>query len=159
MEIMKKPTNRGLLVSNGWIRAVAIVVVFGFFVLGLLAYRTYTDEPPIPARTVGETGEALFTRQDVVDGQGVFLRNGLMEYGSIFGHGAYLGPDFTADYLHRAALLVMNEYGGPSSDQAKALTITDFTSNRYDAETGTLTYSAAQVEAFQKLDVYYADFF
>jgi hypothetical protein len=114
METMKKPANRGLLVSKGWIQAVAIVVVFGFFILGLLAYRTYRDEPPIPARTVGETGEILFTYQDVVDGQGVFLRNGLMEYGSIFGHGAYLGPDFTADYLHRAALLAIDAYGGSS---------------------------------------------
>jgi nitric oxide reductase large subunit len=49
----------------------------------------------------------LFTRGDVLAGQAVFLRNGLMEYGSIFGHGAYLGPDFTADYLHRAARSVI----------------------------------------------------
>jgi nitric oxide reductase subunit B len=159
MEAIRKSANRGLLVANGWIQAVAIVVVFGFFVLGLLAYRTYKDEPPIPARTVGETGEVLFTHQDVVEGQGVFLRNGLMEYGSIFGHGAYLGPDFTADYLHRAALYVIDEYGGPSSDQAKARTITDFTSNRYDAETSTLTFSAAQAEAFRRLESHYHELF
>ena len=140
MDTTKKSANRGLLVSKGWVQAVVIVVVFGFFVLGLLAYRTYTDEPPIPERTAGEGEETLFTHQDVIDGQGVFLRNGLMEYGSIFGHGAYLGPDFTADYLHRAALLVIDEYGGPSSDQARARTITDFTSNRYNAETGTLNF-------------------
>ena len=46
METMKRSANH-LLVSKGWIQAVAIVVVFGFFVLGLLAYRTYRDEPPI----------------------------------------------------------------------------------------------------------------
>ena len=57
------------------------------------------DEPPIPERTAGEGGETLFTHQDILDGQRVFLRNGSMEYGSIFGHGAYLGPDFTADYF------------------------------------------------------------
>ncbi len=159
MDTTKKSANRGLLVSKGWVQAVAIVVVFGFFVLGLLAYRTYTDEPPIPERTAGEGGETLFTHQDVIDGQGVFLRNGLMEYGSIFGHGAYLGPDFTADYLHRAALLVIDEYGGPSSDQARARTITDFTSNRYNAETGTLTFSAAQAIAFRKLEAHYHDLF
>ena len=159
MEAIRKSANRGLLVANGWIQAVAIVVVFGFFVLGLLAYRTYKDEPPIPARTVGEAGDVLFTHQDVVEGQGVFLRNGLMEYGSIFGHGAYLGPDFTADYLHRAALLVIDEYGGPSSDQARARTITDFTSNRYDPETSTLTFSAAQAEAFRRLENHYHELF
>ena len=159
MDTIKKSANRGLLVSKGWVQAVAIVVVFGFFVLGLLAYRTYKDEPPIPERTAGEGGEVLFTHQDVVDGQRVFLRNGLMEYGSIFGHGAYLGPDFTADYLHRAALLVIDEYGGPSSDQARARTITDFTSNRYIAETGMLTFSAAQAIAFRKLEAHYHDLF
>jgi len=158
METMKKSANH-LLVSKGWIQAVAIVVVFGFFVLGLLAYRTYRDEPPIPVRTVGAAGEVLFTHQDVVDGQGVFLRNGLMEYGSIFGHGAYLGPDFTADYLHRAALLVIDEYGGPSSDRARARTIADFTSNRYAPENGTLTFSAVQAEAFRKLEIHYHDLF
>lgn len=47
----------------------------------------------------------------------MFLRAGLVEYGSIFGHGAYLGPDFTADYLHRAAELALGTYGG--SDQAR----------------------------------------
>src|SRR5207247_5938309 len=97
METMKKSVNH-LLVSKAWLQAVAIVVVFGFFVLGLLAYRTYTDEPPIPRTVMGQDNQVLFTRQDVQAGQGVFLRNGLMEYGSVFGHGAYLGPDFTADY-------------------------------------------------------------
>jgi nitric oxide reductase subunit B len=58
---MQKSENRGLLVSKGWTQAVALVVVFGFFVLGLLAYRTYTDEPPIPARAVGGSEEILFT--------------------------------------------------------------------------------------------------
>jgi Nitric oxide reductase subunit B, cytochrome c-like domain len=67
---------------------------------------------------VDPAGEAIFTREDVMDGQEVFLRNGLMEYGSIFGHGAYLGPDYTADYLHNAALHVRDRYGGADSDRA-----------------------------------------
>jgi nitric oxide reductase large subunit len=52
---------------------------------------------------VDPAGETIFTRDDVMDGQEVFLRNGLMEYGSIFGHGAYLGPDDArgGDPLHR----------------------------------------------------------
>lgn len=51
-------------------------------------------------------GNVVYTGEDIVAGQGIFLRNGLIEYGSIFGHGAYLGPDFTADYLRRSALSV-----------------------------------------------------
>ncbi len=54
------------------------------------------------------TARCLFTGADITAGQEIFFRNGLMEYGSIFGHGAYLGPDFTADYLHRAALMVID---------------------------------------------------
>ena len=59
-----------------------------------------------------------------------------MEYGSIFGHGAYLGPDYTADYLHRAALSVERQYGGAGSDRAREQTIADFQANRYDAADG-----------------------
>jgi nitric oxide reductase subunit B len=84
--------RRQLLISRGWIQAVAIVMIFGFTVMGMLAYQTYTGEPPIPARVTDAAGHVLFTRSDILAGQGVFLRNGLMEYGSIFGHGAYLAP-------------------------------------------------------------------
>jgi hypothetical protein len=102
--------KRDLLVSKSWVQAAVIVFLFGFLILGLLAYRTYTGEPPIPNKVVDTSGNLLFTRADILEGQGIFLRNGLMEYGSIFGHGAYLGPDFTADYLHRAAMVVQNTY-------------------------------------------------
>jgi nitric oxide reductase subunit B len=145
------------LVSKGWIQAVALVVLCGFAVLGLLAYRTYTAEPPIAARTVGPDGTVLFTRADVTEGQQVFLRAGLMEYGSIFGHGAYLGPDFTADYLHRAAELALRTYGG--SDQARQRVISDFQANRYDSRTDTLTFSGAQAGAYRELERYYASYF
>jgi hypothetical protein len=69
---------------------------------------------------VDPNGHVLFTREDIVAGQGTFLRNGLMEYGFIFGHGAYLGPDCTADYLHRAAVMSIDFYKGRGSDQASA---------------------------------------
>src|SRR5215469_6334917 len=129
-------TKRELLISKNWIQAVIIVGLFGFLILGILAYRTYTDEPPIPATVLGADGKPLFTGEDITAGQEVFLKNGLMQYGSIFGHGAYLGPDFTADYLHRAALISVDQYGG-SSDAARQQTIADFKANRYDAASGT----------------------
>ena len=102
---MNEPSNKTPLISKGWIQAVALVMLFGFFTMGLLAYYTYTDEPPIPAQVVDANGKVLFTGKDIIAGQQIFLKNGLMEYGSIFGHGAWLGPDYTADYLHRAAEL------------------------------------------------------
>src|ERR1017187_1380822 len=156
---MNEPSNQKLLISKGWIQAVALVMLFGFFVMGLLAYYTYTDEPPIPAKVVDANGTVLFTGQDIIAGQETFLKNGLMEYGSIFGHGAWLGPDFTADYLHRAAELTIDYYGGNASDAARQQTIADFKTNRYDSATGVLTCSAAQAGAFHKLTAYYAGFF
>ena len=97
---MEDSGRRALLVSKGWVQAVLLVVLFGFFVLGLLAYRTYEAKPPMPERVVDPRAQPS-TRRGLSEGQKVFLHNGLMEYGSVFGHGAYLGPDYTADYLRR----------------------------------------------------------
>jgi nitric oxide reductase subunit B len=151
--------RRELLVSKGWVQAVALVVLFGFFVLGLLAYRAYSGQPPIPERVVDPSGRVVFTGQDVTAGQGVFLKNGLMQYGSIFGHGAYLGPDYTADYLRRSALSVRESYGGEGSDEAAVRTVEDFKENRYDPESRTLEFTGAQAAAFGELRGYYGDYF
>lgn len=128
--------------GRAWVQAVLLVGIFGFTVLGFMAARTYQADPPIPERVISESGTPLFSGEDVRSGQEVFLKNGLMQYGSIFGHGAYLGPDFTADYLHRAALDVEEAYGGEGTD-ARSLTIRDFRTNTYDPATGTLVYSDA----------------
>src|SRR5215204_5237421 len=151
--------RRELLVSKGWVQAVALVVLFGFFVLGLLAYRAYSGQPPIPERVVDPSGRVVFTGQDVTAGQGVFLKNGLMQYGSIFGHGAYLGPDYTADHLRRSALSVCESYGGEGSDEAAVRTVEDFKENRYDPESRTLEFTGAQAAAFGELRGYYGDYF
>jgi nitric oxide reductase subunit B len=151
--------RRGLLVSKAWIQAVALVVLCGFAVLGLLAYRTYTAEPPIPDRVVAQDGRLLFTAQDVSRGQQVFLHNGLMEYGSVFGHGAYLGPDFTDDYLHRAAESVTRQLGAAGSGDAAQQVVRDFGANRYDPKASTLTYTPEQAVAFDENVAHYADFF
>ena len=82
---MRSTGRRALLVSKGWVQAVALVALFGFFVLGLLAYRTYRAKPPTPQRVVDESGRVLYTAADIRRGQQVFLHNGLMEYGSVFG--------------------------------------------------------------------------
>ena len=113
---MNTVEKRPLMISSGWIQAAAIVLIIGFFIMGVLSYYTYYDEPPIPQVVKDANGTVLFTRADIMGGQQVFLRNGLMEYGSIFGHGAYLGPDFTTEYLHRAALSSISFYGGQDSD-------------------------------------------
>jgi nitric oxide reductase subunit B len=156
---MQTSGRRALLIANGWIQAAGIVLIIGFLIMGILAYYTYSDEPPIPETVRGADGSMLFTRADILAGQQVFLSNGLMEYGSIFGHGAYLGPDFTTEYLHRAALSSIEFYGGSASGSAQAKTIEDFKTNRYDAATGVLTYTASEANAFEQCRSYYASFF
>ena len=117
---MATGARREFLISKGWIQAAVLVVLVGFFVLGLLAYRTYQAQPPVPGRVVDANGDVLFTGEDISRGQQVFLHNGLMEYGSVFGHGAYLGPDYTADYLRRSSDLVRASFGGAGSDAGGA---------------------------------------
>jgi nitric oxide reductase subunit B len=77
----------------------------------------------------------------------------------VFGHGAYLGPDFTADYLRRSADFVRGVYGGPGSDRAARQTVRDFRTNRYDKRTGVLTLTSPQAEAHRRLVAYYSRYF
>jgi nitric oxide reductase subunit B len=151
--------KRELLVSRTWLQVAALVVLIGFLVLGLLAYRTYSSDPPVPDRAVDPSGATVYTGDDVRAGQKVFLHHGLMEYGSIFGHGAYLGPDFTADYLHRASQSVRAQLGGSQSDSARQETIDQFQANRYDPDSETLRLSAEQARAFGQLTRHYEEFF
>ena len=152
-------SRRALLISKGWVQASLLVVLFGFFVLGLLAYRTYQAKPPTPDRVVDPQGRCSTPPRDVREGQQVFLHNGLMEYGSVFGHGAYLGPDYTADYLRRASDFVARTYGGAARTRAARRTIEDFRTNRYDEASGTLTLTAPQAEAHRRLVGHYSRFF
>lgn len=144
--------------ARGWPQVAGLVAVFGFFFLALMGFMTYQSTPPIPDQTQTASGRVLYSGDDVTAGQGIFLANGLMEFGTIYGQGAYLGPDFTADYLHRAAQKVHNAYaaqGLPADSQ----TVDDFRTNRFDESTGVLTVSDAQAAAFDQLVQHYADFF
>ena len=64
---------------------------------GVLMYKS---RAPIPERVVGPDGATLFTAADIQNGQELFRKRGLMDYGTVLGHGAYLGPDYTAEALH-----------------------------------------------------------
>src|SRR5688500_11482457 len=154
-----RPQRRELLVSKWWIQGGLLVAVLGLFGLVLMGFQTYQHHPPIPDRVVTEAGETVYTGADVTNGQKAFLKNGLMQYGSIFGHGAYLGPDFTADYLRRSALFVRESYGGEGSDRAASRTVEDFKRNRYDPGTRTLEFTAAQAAAYEELTGHYGRYF
>jgi nitric oxide reductase subunit B len=118
--------------SPWWRHAAILVMIFGFSTLSFVTVQTYDNAPPIPARVVEEAGGTIFTHDDVLRGQEVFFKYGLMEHGSLWGHGAYLGPDYSAEYLHRLAeiardTLARQRYGTPhaSLERGPALEIAE----------------------------------
>ncbi len=148
-----------MLISRTWVQATALVMLFGFFVMGLLAFRTYTDSMPQPERVVAESGEEVFTTEDITAGQQVFLRRGLMQYGSIVGHGGYLGPDYTADYLRRSAEIILADLKASGIREPRAALVQELRTNRYDAETGVLSWTTRQAAAFKTMRRHYAAYF
>ena len=87
--------------SPWWRHSAILVMIAGFAVLSFVTVLTYTNAPPIPEQAADATGIVEFTGADIQMGQEVFLKYGLMEHGTLWGHGAYLGPDYSAEYLHR----------------------------------------------------------
>ncbi|MGC4118983.1 MAG: cbb3-type cytochrome c oxidase subunit I [Myxococcales bacterium] len=148
-------------VSRVWLRGAVATFVAGFAVLGWLAYRMGVDRPPIPERVVAADGRTLFVAADVLAGQQVFQKNALMQYGTLFGHGAYLGPDFTAEHLHRQALemAAFHERAGLSPAEAQARTQAELKRNAYDPATGTLTLGPAQAASLDALGRHWRDAF
>ena len=104
--------------SRWWLRTVLIVMVLGFAGLIVITSLAYRNAPPIPAQTLDAQGVRLFTGNDICEGQAIFLKYGLMNNGSIWGHGAYLGHDYSAEALHRigeetATAIAQQQYQQP----------------------------------------------
>jgi len=92
-----------------WI-AFSLVIISSFIVLLYFGYEIYQKAPPLPSKIVNTEGDAIIEGQDIRDGQNVWQSMGGQEVGSIWGHGAYLAPDWTADYIHREALFILNKW-------------------------------------------------
>ena len=150
---------------------VLFTLVFGFSVLILIAVTTYRNVPPIPNRAVTSTGTVLFTGEDIASGQEVFLRYGLMDNGSVWGHGAYLGPDFSASYLHDLAVDVAEQtalarFGGSYAalaDEDKSavagIVASRLRRNGYDPSTGVLTLAVGDHGFFDREQARWALYF
>ena len=83
-----------------WYLLVA-VLVGSFSILGYYGFEVYREAPPIPKQFVTESGEKVISREDILHGQTAWQTTGGMQLGSVWGHGAYQAPDWTADWLHR----------------------------------------------------------
>ncbi|QKD79511.1 nitric-oxide reductase large subunit [Actinomyces marmotae] len=151
--------RRARIIGKGWIQGVALVMLFGFTVMGLLAYRTYTDSMPQPSRVVAEDGSVVFTSEDITAGQQLFQSRGLMEYGSIVGHGGYLGPDFTAEYLRMEADSVSTQLTAAGNGDPATATKDMLRANRYDAASGDLVWTPEQVTAYERAVEHYTAMF
>jgi nitric oxide reductase subunit B len=147
-------------ISSGWFQGAVLTYLIGFTVLGVLAYLVYRDQPPIPERVVADA-KVLFTHDDIVGGMNVFQRYGVMEYGSVYGHGAYLGPDFTAEYLHKSAEFLIKAYAGAlvGGLSARERVAVELHENTYNPADGSLIWSAARGEAHRSMVEYYRSMF
>ncbi len=76
-----------------------------------MGHETSTQAPPIPERVVDASGKLLFTGADILAGQGVFQKYGLMDVGSVFGHGAYNEPDFLRGLSAQRSGSIPRPYG------------------------------------------------
>jgi nitric oxide reductase subunit B len=148
--------------SSWWRRTVLLVAIGGFGILSFVAGRAYIDAPPIPEGVVDRSGGTIFTGKDILEGQKVFLKHALMENGTIWGHGAYLGPDFSALYLHDLAVDAadsiarkrhgqdMADLGEAEQEGVRARVREMLKENRYDPGTKTLVLEGEEVDSFRK---------
>lgn len=148
------------------------VVVFGSFaVLGYYGAEIYRLAPPIPERVVTSDGQLIYTGDQIREGQNVWQSMGGQEVGSIWGHGAYVAPDWSADYLHRQAVWILDrwatEQGATSFEDLdaegqaalKARLKTELRTNTYDPGTGDLSVSPVRAEAMAAVASHYESLF
>ena len=120
-----------------WYLLVA-VLIGAFSILGYYGFEVYREAPPIPQQYVSESGEKVITHDDILHGQTAWQTTGGMQVGSVWGHGAYQAPDWTADWLHR---------------ELKARLTKEYRGSK--VENGTVVLSNTRLAAMEKTAQYY----
>lgn len=148
-----------------------IIIVVSFAVLLWAGSEIYREAPPIPKKVVTTDGRVLINEGEILDGQNVWQAMGGMQVGSIWGHGSYVAPDWTADYLHREAVFILNRlsqssygknYESLSSEQQALMKqrLKDMMrKNTYNPSTGELFIDPLRAEAFEENLKHYTDIF
>lgn len=151
--------------------AFAIVVISSFIVLGYYGREIYNEAPPIPERVVTTSGKILFTGQDIRDGQNVWQSMGGQEVGTVWGHGAYVAPDWTADWLHRESMWILNnwaklhfqkDYDDLDSEQQAVLKVRlqkELRTNTYNPQTKEIIVSEIRAAAYRAVSLHYKGLF
>ena len=146
--------------------AVLLVVMFG--ILLLIGGRSFQQAPPLPQQVVmvdGVASSVVFTSRDIHDGRDVWRRLGGMELGSVWGHGGYLAPDWTADVLHREALAMLEADGDlaavsvPERAARIAALAARIRVNTYDPKTNRIVISRDRARAIETVIAHYTALF
>ncbi|MDO8342630.1 MAG: nitric-oxide reductase large subunit [Cellvibrio sp.] len=153
-----------------WFILIGVLAVT-FSLLGYFGTEVYRNAPPIPAQVVSESGEVLMTHDSILDGQTAWQSVGGMQLGSIWGHGAYQAPDWTADWLHRELLnwlelAAQDAFGKAYADldgaQQNALQYDlkiAYRTNTYSADTDSVFISARRAQAIAQTADHYQRLF
>jgi nitric oxide reductase subunit B len=143
-----------------WFGFIAVMVI-SFSVLLYFGREIYRQAPPVPEKVVKSDGTVLFTGQDIKDGQNVWQSLGGQEMGTVWGHGAYQAPDWSADWLHKEAVYILNSlamkqdgmpYEKISEERKAFLKISlqkDLRKNTYDPVSKVLTVSDLTAESIE----------
>ena len=156
--------------SNLW-RWLAIVFFLSFAALGWIGRQIQLAAPPIPAKVVSEDGRILYTAEDIRYGQRAWLSAGGQQLGTVWGHGSYVAPDWSADWLHREILTLREAranaahrvaYDALSTQQrgaVDAMVKEEMRLNRYDATNDTLTVTPQRAQAIEQVAAHYDGLF
>lgn len=148
-----------------------VVLVASFTVLGWIGTRIYQEAPPIADRVVTSEGKVVIDTGEIEAGQNVWQSMGGMEVGSIWGHGSYVAPDWTADFLHREATFILDRWANEAfgsnyeklnEEQQSQLSgrLTErMRTNSYDPESKAITIDPLWAEAFESNLKHYTDVF
>lgn len=147
-----------------WYLLVA-VLIGAFSILGYYGFEVYREAPPIPQQYVSESGEKVITHDDILHGQTAWQTTGGMQVGSVWGHGAYQAPDWTADWLHRELtnwldITANQEFGknfADLNDEQQTLLKARLTKEYRGSkvENGTVVLSNTRLAAMEKTAQYY----
>jgi len=148
-----------------------LVMVFSFGILGYYGREIYREAPPIPEKVVTSNGTILFTGQDIKDGQNIWQSMGGQEVGTVWGHGAYQAPDWTADWLHREAVYILDRFAQAEFateydmlDEEKQAMLQkrlqkEMRTNTFDKETKILYISELRADAIRTVSSHYQGLF
>ena len=152
-----------------FILLVSMLIMFS--VLLTFGQKIYQEAPPIPQVVIVEDGEILFTKEDIERGQNVWQALGGMQQGSIWGHGSYLAPDWSADWLHREALaLIELKLGAHSAQDSLNSKVSpkeihqisvqaEMRTNTYNNDTQSISLSTERAAAVKTVAAHYKQIF